>query len=427
MAATHLPTRSQAEDKVTKRRSRADLVSFALIAVCLSACQTVPQPQAAMGLVQTSNVAQSDYDPFNQIARNSQKPGPLLLHGGGGGRQAERPEAFFDAVFQFARVFSPQTPHACIVDAAAPDPRPFGTMATPQGTTLIFLGITPDNSAEATRDARVLSAIRDCATFYFAGGDPLRLSVSLLNPDGTDTPALRAIRQRHAEGAAVTGASAGAMAASKTMMCECGAGSSVDALVNGRLKLAAGLRFVTDGLIDAHFLERGLIGRLVEAMKATGELSAIGLGEDTAVLIPGNGRPWVIIGEGGAVTLRRTNLNQPYSQIAVNLLANGDQYDPYNGGVQISPVRPPITPSRVSVENGVSEIFAPGAFHKLMELAAINATGLAVGVSRVPGIQIAVARTPETQVYFSIDLPESRAFSITGLRLGITAPVTRRP
>ncbi len=402
-------------------------ISLALLAACLTACQTTPAPKAETGSSPPVEQAMSGYAAFVQIAGSGQKPGPLLLHGGGGGRRVEQPEAFFDAVFLFARKFTPQTPKACIIDAAAPDSRPFGTMATPQGATLVFLGIKPDNSAQSTRDPQVLSTIRDCAAFYFAGGDPVRLSVSLLNPDGTDTPALRAIRQRHAEGAAITGSSAGAMAVSKTMMCECGAGSSVDALVNGRLKLAPGLRFVTDGLVDAHFLERGLLGRLVEAMKATGELFAIGLDEDTAVLVPGGGAPWVIVGESSAVILRRTNLNEAYTQIAVNLLADGDRYDPYSGNIQISSTRPRITPPRVTAENGVSEIFAPRAVHKLIELAAINAPGAAVGVSSVPGIRVAIARTPETQVYYASDLPGSRAYSLTGLSLSISAPVTRKP
>lgn len=403
------------------------VVSMALIAVGLAACQTTSEPTVKATPVASGLRAPFSYSAFERIAETGLKPGPLLLHGGGGGRRAGKPEAFFEALFEFARRSKLNSPQVCLIEAAAPDPRPFERADAKNGITFIFLGITPENRAVSTRDPKVLGAIHACSVFYFAGGDPSRLSTALLENNGADTPALKAIRQRHAEGAAVTGSSAGAMAASKTMMCECGAGSSVDALVNNRLKLAPGLRFVSEGLIDAHFLERGLIGRLVGALKTTAEPFALGLDEDTAVLIPGDGTPWTIIGESGAVALRPTSVREPYRQIAVDLLADGDRYDPSNGSIQISPARPQIIPARVTVENSVSEVFATGAFRKLMELAAINATGLAAGGSQVPGIRVSVTRTPETKVYFASDLPGDRAYSLTGLRLSVTAPVAQKP
>lgn len=363
---------------------------------------------------------------MNKVSR----PGPILLHGGGGGRASDDSDPLIPLSFALsAQTATPgKQPTICLIEAANPDAQPYAETVDPDGARFIHLGITPENPASKGLNTQVSDAIRRCTGFYFAGGDPARLSISLLERNGADTPALAAIRQRHAQGALIFGASAGAMMASKTMLCECGAGSSFEALTSGHLKLAPGLRFTPNVLMDAHFIERGLIGRLVEAMRVTKESFALGLDENTSVLMPGDGSPWLILGESGAITVRQTDPERPYDELEINLLATGDTYDPQTRAVAIAREREPIGPSQ-STDTIIPEVFEPGGFSNLLRLAALNDYGRAAGLSKIAAsanIRVTVTRTPETRVYFSPKLPVDRAYSITGLRLRINAPITRR-
>ncbi len=423
---------------------RPKLIGFLLTAALLAGCQTTGSTGTqATGNTNSVPVAEVPRpaplthlpegmlrDTLTQLAPKGARPGPLLLHGGGGGRKSDGSDPFLAVGFYLSaqNTSASASSTICLIEAASPEPKPFSEELGTQGQRFIHLGISPENLGAARRETRVFLAINQCTAFYFAGGDPSRLSVSLLETNGADTPALAAIRRRHAQGAAVFGSSAGAMMASKTMLCECGAGSSFEALTQGRLKLAPGLRFVPNTLIDAHFLERGLIGRLVEAMRVTQEPFALGLDEDTAVLMPGDGSPWMIMGESSAVTVRQTSPTQPYEALEINLLAPGDRYDPKAQRINVAPERQLITASK-SEDTIIPEIFEPGGFSTLLRLAALNTYGQSVGLSKIAesaDIRLTVTRTPETKVYFSPNLPLDRAYSIIGLRLRINAPITRR-
>ncbi len=420
-------------------------VAFALTAILLVGCQTsgsTSSSQPATGAPTAQEAAPKPPTPTNafpfgagtgfviETAEKRLKPGNLVLHGGGGGRNSDGSDPFFK-VSEFLTLTGALTASEktiCFIEAANPAAEPFSELSAENGEKYIKLGIRADNASTTTRDPKVLSAIERCTGFYFGGGAPELLSISLLEKNGSDTPALAAIRRRHAQGATVFGASAGAMMASKTMLCECGAGSSIEALIEGKLRLAPGLNFAPNVLIDAHFLERGLIGRLVEAMKVLKAPFALGLDENTAVLMPSDGSPWAILGESGAVIVRQTDSDKPYEALEIDLLTDGDRYDPKTRTVIVAPERQPMG-SPQSTDSIIAEVFEPGGFSNLLRLAALNTYGRAAGLSKIAtlaNIRFTVTRTPETKVYFSPKLPVDRAYSITGLRLRINAPITRR-
>jgi len=145
----------------------------------------------------------------------------------------------------------------------------------------------------------IVDKIRRCGVVFFTGGDQLRLTNVL-----GGSPVLKAIRERHAEGAVVAGTSAGAVALSATMIYN---GIAADALRKGAVKMASGFGFVEGVIIDSHFLERGRFTRLMEAGATNPEQLGVGLGEDAAVIVHPH-RVLEAIGPGHVIIVDSWNL-----------------------------------------------------------------------------------------------------------------------
>ena len=64
-------------------------------------------------------------------------------------------------------------------------------------------------------------------------------------------------------------------------------GSSKEALLKGEIKITGGLGLMNDVAIDTHFVKRGRIGRLFQAVVSNPKIIGLGLGEDTGLLISG--------------------------------------------------------------------------------------------------------------------------------------------
>jgi cyanophycinase len=129
-------------------------------------------------------------------------------------------------------------------------------------------------------DVSFVAMIHRADVIFISGGDQMRLT-SIFG----GSPALEAIRARHADGAVVAGTSAGAACQSSTMVY---GGPANDSLRKGAVKMAAGFGFVDGVIIDTHFLERGRFSRLMEVGATNPEFLGVGLGEDAAVIFEGN-------------------------------------------------------------------------------------------------------------------------------------------
>ena len=176
-----------------------------------------------------------------------------------------------------------------------------------------------------------IQRIRECDGVLFTGGNQLRLS-SIFG--GTEILDILKDRYMH-EDFVIAGTSAGAMAMSNTMIYH---GSSSEALMKGEVKITTGLAFISNVIIDSHFVSRGRFGRLVQAVAANPGCIGIGLGEDTGVLITG-GNHMEAIGSGLVILfdghhIKHSNLadlkeGSPISieNLVVHVLAKGNTYN----------------------------------------------------------------------------------------------------
>jgi cyanophycinase len=160
---------------------------------------------------------------------------------------------------------------------------------------------------EQASDPEILERLRAADVVMFTGGDQLRLT-SILG----GTPFHDIILEKYRnEDFIYAGTSAGAAAASNNMIYQ---GSSSEALLKGEVKITSGLGLIDDVIIDTHFVQRGRIGRLFQAVVGNPKVLGIGLGEDTGLLIT-NGRQMEAIGSGLVILvdgreIKDTNLTQ---------------------------------------------------------------------------------------------------------------------
>lgn len=192
------------------------------------------------------------------------------------------------------------------------------------------VGVLDIRTREDALQEETVKRAREAEGFLFTGGNQLRLTTIL---GGTDL--LDVIYERYIQDPVViAGTSAGAMAMSDTMIYE---GSSHEALRKGEVKLSSGFGFIQKVIIDTHFVKRGRIGRLFQAVAANPNSLGIGLGEDTGLLIRkgdiqetvGSGLIIVVDGSG----IRHTNMASisageliSIENLSVHVLVPGDVF-----------------------------------------------------------------------------------------------------
>jgi cyanophycinase len=173
--------------------------------------------------------------------------------------------------------------------------------------------------------------IRNADVVMFTGGDQLRLTTIL---GGTKIHNIILEKYRN-EDFVFAGTSAGAAAASSSMIYQ---GSSSEALLKGEVKITSGLGLIDDVIFDTHFVHRGRIGRLFQAVDSNPKTLGIGLGEDTGLLIT-DGRYMKAIGSGLVILvdgrfIKDTNITEvemgePISikNLVVHVMSQDDHYD----------------------------------------------------------------------------------------------------
>jgi cyanophycinase len=172
--------------------------------------------------------------------------------------------------------------------------------------------------------------IEDVDLIFFAGGDQLRLT-SIMG----GSKIMRSINTRLESGALIAGTSAGAAVFSDTMIYE---GNSKEGLLKGRVLTTTGFGFVENIVFDTHFMSRGRIGRLVQIVTTNPTCIGIGIGEDSGVVLKGDGTievigsGQVIIVDGSEIIHSNIMDIQPGESIAVehvliHSLVNGYRYN----------------------------------------------------------------------------------------------------
>jgi cyanophycinase len=184
---------------------------------------------------------------------------------------------------------------------------------------------------EHATDPEVLDRLKKADVVMFTGGDQLRLT-SILG--GTEFHDILLEKYKNEEFIYV-GTSAGAAAASNNMIYQ---GSSHEALLKGEVKITSGLGLIEKVVIDTHFVHRGRIGRLFQAVVGNPRILGVGLGEDTGLLITNNqfmealGSGLVILVDGKEIkdtNLTQVEMGQPISinHLVTHVMSMYDTFD----------------------------------------------------------------------------------------------------
>jgi len=183
----------------------------------------------------------------------------------------------------------------------------------------------------------------DC--IMFSGGDQSKITQKIGGTIGH-----KIMMERYqSEKLVIAGTSAGAMCMSQEMIA---GGSSQESFIKGAVHMSYGMEFISNLIIDSHFIRRGRFGRLAEAVARFPELIGIGLAEDTGLVIKKS--TFEVIGSGMVIVFdaRKAKHNNheileegtPMSltNLKTSILANGDRFNIKKKKVKISPLEIPV-------------------------------------------------------------------------------------
>ncbi len=366
----------------------------ALLAASLALAACDPPEKDDMRVIVTAGPV------YEVPARDAPRVRPIPQRPGRGTMVLEGGGASLDLASQWTVALAGSQPVLCLIDTAAGGAGdPYHKFDAVGGFKMLTVDVTPGNAAQA----RIIEALESCTGYFINGGDPVLLSTAF-RPNVQDSPALKVIRQRfEQQGAVVAGTGAGAMIVGDFSLCECGPESSVDALVGGKLPEAPGFVFVHGVLIDTRFFSRGLIGRHLYALADSREPVGIGINDTTAVVVPGDGGLWQVIGDGGVALIRRGTkaTTARLEGFSISLLNAGDRFDPSTGRIVIAPTRKPVAmgrdPRAPPVE--INAIFEPDRVRALILALAQSESLAAAGYDDASRMAVRLRKRPDSSAY----------------------------
>lgn len=173
-------------------------------------------------------------------------------------------------------------------------------------------------SIETRKDAvdpENLKRLTEADVVLFTGGDQLRLTSTIGGTIFHQT----LLNKYYHEDFLYVGTSAGAAAATSNMIY---GGASSNALLKGSVEINSGLGLIDSIIVDTHFIHRGRIGRIFQAVVGNPMKIGIGLGEDTGLIILNNNK-MTAIGSGNIIlvdgreimdtSLTQVSIGQPIS------------------------------------------------------------------------------------------------------------------
>ncbi len=134
-------------------------------------------------------------------------------------------------------------------------------------------------SQTEAEDPRYIEMLEGVDLIFFTGGDQVRL-VEILRK----SPVLQEIRKQHLSGCSIAGTSAGAAASGDPMIYD----GDKYGFQKGSVNFSEGFGFIKGITIDTHFVKRGRISRLTQFLVSGHNQYALGLAEDTALMINAN-------------------------------------------------------------------------------------------------------------------------------------------
>jgi cyanophycinase len=189
----------------------------------------------------------------------------------------------------------------------------------------------------------VANLLREATGIWFGGGDQTRLADVLR---GTAT--LRAIHARFNAGAVIGGTSAGAAVLSTPMLTgdehrpggDRPPGDSSEnwlTIERNDVITTDGFGFVTDAIVDQHFVRRKRHNRLLSLVLESAQRLGVGIDESTALVVDPKGI-WSVLGASVVVIYdaREATLTNPRSPlgasgVVMHILPAGSRFNPHEG------------------------------------------------------------------------------------------------
>ncbi len=180
-----------------------------------------------------------------------------------------------------------------------------------------------------------LSKLSGATGVFFSGGDQNRLTDVLLN-----SKLLKKIKQIYADGGVISGTSAGAAVMSKIMitgneLIHNNNSSSFNSIEKNNIETTEGFGFITDAVIDQHFIKRKRNNRLISVILSHPDKLGIAIDESTAILVNPDetfevlGRSQVIVYDAAQAKDIKTNDAGKYSvvNLKMSILFAGQKFN----------------------------------------------------------------------------------------------------
>jgi len=155
---------------------------------------------------------------------------------------------------------------------------------------------------ENVTDRAWLDSLEKAKLVYIAGGDQSRFMEVVLN-----TPVFDAIHKAYANGATISGTSAGAAVMSSQMITgkeltgDTAYHATFRKLWDKNLDLQPGLGLIDSAIIDQHFIVRSRYNRLLSSIAKFPSYPCIGIDESTAIIV--HGKKITVAGESQVIVI----------------------------------------------------------------------------------------------------------------------------
>jgi cyanophycinase len=191
---------------------------------------------------------------------------------------------------------------------------------------------------EATNRAAA-ARLNDATGVFFTGGDQSRLAAVIV-----DSPVHQRLKELYAQGAVMGGTSAGAAVMSKVMitgeeLLNDDKTNAFKFIKRNNIQTIEGFGFLTNAVIDQHFIKRKRLNRLFSIALEHPNLVGIGIDESTAIVVNPDDT-FEVIGESAVMVIdpRKANGirtdksgNLSARNIQTHILVAGDRFDVTSG------------------------------------------------------------------------------------------------
>ncbi len=187
----------------------------------------------------------------------------------------------------------------------------------------------PLKTREDAARPEILAALAHARAIFFTGGDQSRITAAILG-----TPAEAAIRKVYDDGGVLAGSSAGLACMSRIMLTGEG---NFEVLQAANVEVKEGLGYVTEAILDQHFVSRQRQNRLISVVLENPALPGIGVDEKTSIWIRPDrtfevlGEGWVMIFDARRAQVRRdgavAKAHLGVDEMVTRILLPGDRFD----------------------------------------------------------------------------------------------------